>query len=162
SAVLAKHEMRMGLEFLGPLVFRMARPRADGMPAGSAPPAPPVPFVWTLHDTLELCEASGPSIGVTLDAWHWYHSEGTVGVISAAGRLRIRLSKTSHPPIMLIVHVFVHVIPEAVDAFKAASLENARNSVQEPGVVRFDVVQQDDDPTQFLLMEIYRDAEAPA
>ena len=43
---------------------------------------------------------------------------------------------------MLIVHVFVHVKPESVDAFSAATLENARNSVREPGVVRFDVVQQ--------------------
>ena len=58
---------------------------------------------------------------------------------------------------MLIVHVFVHVTAESVDAFKAATLENARNSVKEPGIVRFDVVQQDDDPTQFVLMEIYRD-----
>ena len=63
---------------------------------------------------------------------------------------------------MLIVHVFVHVTAEAVDAFKAATLENARNSVKEPGIVRFDVVQQDDDPTQFVLMEIYRTADAPA
>ena len=63
---------------------------------------------------------------------------------------------------MLIVHVFVHVKPESVDDFKAATLENARNSVQEPGVVRFDVVQQDDDPTRFALLEIYRDADAPA
>jgi (4S)-4-hydroxy-5-phosphonooxypentane-2,3-dione isomerase len=63
---------------------------------------------------------------------------------------------------MLIVHVFVHVTPDSVDAFKAASLENARNSIREPGIVRFDVVQQDDDPTQFLLLEIYRDADAPA
>jgi autoinducer 2-degrading protein len=63
---------------------------------------------------------------------------------------------------MLIVHVFVHVTPDSIDAFKTASLENARNSVQEPGVVRFDVVQQDEDPTQFALLEIYRDADAPA
>ena len=63
---------------------------------------------------------------------------------------------------MLIVHVFVHVTPDAVDAFAAATLENARNSVQESGVVRFDVVQQDDDPTRFLLLEIYRTPEDPA
>ena len=63
---------------------------------------------------------------------------------------------------MLIVHVFVHVKPDSVDAFKTATLDNARNSIKEPGVVRFDVVQQDDDPTQFALLEIYRDAEAPA
>ena len=64
--------------------------------------------------------------------------------------------------IMLIVHVFVHVKPDAVDAFSAATLENARNSVEEPGVVRFDVVQQEDDPTRFLLIEIYRTATDPA
>jgi len=63
---------------------------------------------------------------------------------------------------MLIVHVFVHVTPDSVDAFRAATIENARNSVQEPGIVRFDVIQQDDDPTQFALVEIYRDAEAPS
>jgi autoinducer 2-degrading protein len=63
---------------------------------------------------------------------------------------------------MLIVHVFVHVTPDSVDGFRAATIENARNSVQEPGIVRFDVIQQDDDPTQFVLVEIYRDAEAPA
>ena len=63
---------------------------------------------------------------------------------------------------MLIVHVFVHVKPEAVEAFRAATLENARNSVQEPGVVRFDVAQQEDDPNRFLLVEIYRTPEDPA
>jgi autoinducer 2-degrading protein len=62
---------------------------------------------------------------------------------------------------MLIVHVFVQVKPDSVDAFIAASLENARNSVQEAGVVRFDVVQQDDDPTRFLLIELYRTAQDP-
>ena len=63
---------------------------------------------------------------------------------------------------MLIVHVHVHVRPDAVEAFAAASLENARESVQEPGVIRFDVVQQEDDPTRFLLIEIYRTSEDPA
>jgi sugar phosphate isomerase/epimerase len=48
-----------------------------------------VPFVWTLEDTLALAEASGPSIGVTLDAWHWYHSGGTVADIRAASASRI-------------------------------------------------------------------------
>jgi (4S)-4-hydroxy-5-phosphonooxypentane-2,3-dione isomerase len=63
---------------------------------------------------------------------------------------------------MLIVHVFVHVKPESVDAFAAATLENARNSIREPGIVRFDVVQQEDDPTRFLLIEIYRTPADPA
>ena len=63
---------------------------------------------------------------------------------------------------MLIVHVFVHVKAGDVEAFTAATLENARNSVREPGVVRFDVVQQEDDPTRFLLLEIYRTPDDPA
>jgi autoinducer 2-degrading protein len=63
---------------------------------------------------------------------------------------------------MLIVHVSVHVKPDSVDAFEAATADNARNSVQEPGVVRFDVVRQEDDPTRFVLVEIYRTLEDPA
>jgi quinol monooxygenase YgiN len=63
---------------------------------------------------------------------------------------------------MLVVHVHVHVKPECVEAFKAATLANARASVQEPGVARFDVVQQTDDPTRFVLVEAYRTPEAPA
>ena len=63
---------------------------------------------------------------------------------------------------MLVVHVYVHVKSESVEAFKAASLENARNSVQEPGIARFDVVQQLDDPTRFVLVEVYRTPEDPA
>ncbi|MCB9140122.1 MAG: antibiotic biosynthesis monooxygenase [Caldilineaceae bacterium] len=63
---------------------------------------------------------------------------------------------------MYITHVFVHVKPEQVDAFKAAALDNARNSVQEPGIARFDVVQQQDDPTRFVLVEVYRTADDSA
>jgi quinol monooxygenase YgiN len=63
---------------------------------------------------------------------------------------------------MLLVHVQVHVKPEAVEAFKAASLENARHSVAEAGIARFDVVQQEDDPTRFVLVEAYHTAEAAA
>lgn len=63
---------------------------------------------------------------------------------------------------MLIVHVHVQVKPECVEAFKAASLDNARLSVQEPGIARFDVVQQADDPTRFVLVEVYRTDAAPA
>ena len=63
---------------------------------------------------------------------------------------------------MLIVHVQVQVKAECVEAFKAATLANARASVQEPGIARFDVVQQADEPTRFVLVEVYRDAEAPA
>ncbi|MBE7500692.1 MAG: antibiotic biosynthesis monooxygenase [Verrucomicrobiales bacterium] len=63
---------------------------------------------------------------------------------------------------MLIVHVHVHVRPECVRAFRDATLANARQSVQEPGIARFDVLQQADDPTRFLLVEAYRTPDAPA
>ena len=63
---------------------------------------------------------------------------------------------------MLIVHVHVHVKPESIEAFKLATLTNARASRQEPGVARFDIVQQADDPTRFVLVEVYRDAAAAA
>jgi autoinducer 2-degrading protein len=62
---------------------------------------------------------------------------------------------------MFIVHVHVHVKPESVEAFKEATLENARNSVQEPGIARFDVIQQLDDPTRFVLVEVYRSSDDP-
>ncbi|NIS82268.1 MAG: antibiotic biosynthesis monooxygenase [Anaerolineales bacterium] len=63
---------------------------------------------------------------------------------------------------MLIVHVHIHVKPDRVDDFKQATVENARNSVLEPGVARFYLIQQADDPTRFILVEIYRTAEDPA
>ena len=63
---------------------------------------------------------------------------------------------------LLIVHVHVHVKPDCVDAFKQASLENARHSIQEPGIARFEVCQQSDDPTRFVLVEAYRTPDAPA
>jgi (4S)-4-hydroxy-5-phosphonooxypentane-2,3-dione isomerase len=63
---------------------------------------------------------------------------------------------------MFIVHVQVHVKPECVEAFKQATLANARASLLEPGVARFDVVQQQDDPARFVFMEVYRDAAAAA
>ena len=61
---------------------------------------------------------------------------------------------------MLIVHVHVHVKPESVEAFKQACIENAHESVKEPGIARFDVIQQTDDPTRFLLLEVYDSVEA--
>ncbi len=63
---------------------------------------------------------------------------------------------------MLVVHVHVHVRPESVEAFREASIANASQSVKEPGVARFDVIQQLDDPTRFVLVEVYRTAEDPA
>ncbi|HEX9115942.1 MAG TPA: antibiotic biosynthesis monooxygenase [Anaerolineae bacterium] len=63
---------------------------------------------------------------------------------------------------MLVVLVYVHVKPESVDAFRAAALDNAGNSVKEPGIARFDVIQQTDDPTRFVLVEVYRTQAANA
>ena len=63
---------------------------------------------------------------------------------------------------MYIVHVHVHVKKDRIESFKQASLENARNSIQEPGVARFDFCQQQDDPTRFVLVEVYRTPEDPA
>jgi quinol monooxygenase YgiN len=62
---------------------------------------------------------------------------------------------------MLIVHIHVHVKAESIEAFKQITLENARASVKEPGIARFDVAQQSDDPTRFVLVEVYRTADAP-
>lgn len=63
---------------------------------------------------------------------------------------------------MLIVHVFVQVKPGHEEDFAAATLANARESVKEPGIARFDVAQQADDPTVFVLVEAYRSDDAPA
>jgi quinol monooxygenase YgiN len=64
------------------------------------------------------------------------------------------------PESLVIVQVSVHVKPDAVEAFRAATVDNARHSVKEPGVARFDVVQSVDDPTRFLLIEVYRSPQA--
>jgi len=61
---------------------------------------------------------------------------------------------------MIIVHVFVHVKQDKIDSFRNASKENAANSVLEPGISRFDVIQQNDDPTRFVLVEVYRSEDA--
>ena len=63
---------------------------------------------------------------------------------------------------MLVVHVHVRVKPEVVQAFIQATIENAIQSRQEPGIARFDIVQQNDDPTRFVLVECYRTPDDPA
>jgi len=63
---------------------------------------------------------------------------------------------------MLVVMVSVEVKPEYLEEFKKATLENARASLQEPGIARFDVLQQQDNPARFLLVEAYRSQEATA
>lgn len=72
------------------------------------------------------------------------------------------MSQSETAPSLIVVHVAVRVLPDAVEAFRAASAVNARSSVAEPGVARFDVLQSADDPTRFLLSEVYRTPEAPA
>lgn len=62
---------------------------------------------------------------------------------------------------LLVVHVQVHVLPQFVAAFREATLDNAQNSVREPGIARFDVVQEQGDPTRFVLVEVYRSEQAP-
>jgi quinol monooxygenase YgiN len=65
------------------------------------------------------------------------------------------------PGSLIVVHVHARVKPDAVEAFQAASIENAQASLREPGVARFDVVQSTEDPTRFVLVEVYRTADAP-
>jgi sugar phosphate isomerase/epimerase len=79
SDVLQKSNVRLGLEFLGPLYFR----------AGRAGGPPSTPFIWNLPDTIALAKESGPNIGAILDAWHWHHSGSTTSDILAAGKSRI-------------------------------------------------------------------------
>jgi len=63
---------------------------------------------------------------------------------------------------MLVVHVHCHIKTTSIDAFKTASVANAKESVQEPGIARFDVIQNNDDPARFVLVEVYRSTEDPA
>jgi quinol monooxygenase YgiN len=62
---------------------------------------------------------------------------------------------------MFVAEIHIHVKPEFVESFKIATLDNARNSVNESGIARFDVYQQTDDHTRFTLIEIYRSEDAP-
>jgi sugar phosphate isomerase/epimerase len=72
--VLARHNVRLGLEFLGPLQFRTNVPHV---------------FLWRMNDTLDFAKECGPNIGLLLDAWHWYHAGATVEDIHKAGKSRI-------------------------------------------------------------------------
>jgi quinol monooxygenase YgiN len=63
---------------------------------------------------------------------------------------------------MLAVHVFIQVKPDCIERFIEATKENAENSLKEAGIARFDLTQQRDDPTRFVLVEVYRNVEAPA
>jgi autoinducer 2-degrading protein len=61
---------------------------------------------------------------------------------------------------ILIVHA--HIKSEFIEAFKAATIINAESSSKEPGIASFELLQQQDDPSRFVLVEVYRDADAPA
>ncbi len=104
SEVLQRSNIRLGLEFLGPLYMRMggagprgaaaaAAPAAGGAAtenAGGRPAGPPrTPFIWTLAETVDLAKDCGANTGAVLDAWHWHHSGSTVNDILAAGKSRI-------------------------------------------------------------------------
>ena len=78
------------------------------------------------------------------------------------GDRHIAVERTKERPIMLVVHVHVRVKHECAGAFAVATLENARQSVCEPGIARFDVVRQADDPERFVLIEAYRTVQAAA
>ena len=56
---------------------------------------------------------------------------------------------------MYIVCVYVHVKPEFIDMFRIATMENAHDSLSEPGIARFDFIQELNDPTKFMLLEVY-------
>ena len=79
AEVLQRSQIRLGLEFLGPLYFRQGR--AGGPPAA--------PFIWNMPDALALAKDCGPNVGVILDAWHWHHSGSTTADILAADASRI-------------------------------------------------------------------------
>ena len=80
SEILQKSNIRLGLEFLGPLYMRTGPGRGG---------EPRQPFIWTLPETVALAKDAGPNIGAVLDVWHWYHSGGTVAEIVATDRSRI-------------------------------------------------------------------------
>ena len=63
---------------------------------------------------------------------------------------------------MHIVHVHIHIKPDQIEAFKGATIENARTSLTEPGIASFNIIQQADDPTRFILEEIYYSSDDPA
>jgi sugar phosphate isomerase/epimerase len=72
--ILRGSNIRLGLEFLGPLHFRTSQPYE---------------FIWRMNETLEFAKECGPNVGLLLDVWHWYHSGATLADITAAGSERI-------------------------------------------------------------------------
>lgn len=98
AAILQTSNIRLGLEFLGPLYMHAPAPPPAPAPTGgtnaAAAPArgqggPRIPFIWTMPETVALAKDAAPNVGVVLDAWHWHHSGGTIADIHAAGASRI-------------------------------------------------------------------------
>lgn len=63
---------------------------------------------------------------------------------------------------MHIVLVHIHVKPGGLEDFLFATRKNAEGSLKESGVVRFDMLQEQDDPCRFVLVEVYRQSEDAA
>jgi sugar phosphate isomerase/epimerase len=76
GAVLSRHDVRCGFEFLGPLHFRQRAPHE---------------FIWRMNEMVDFAKECGPSYGVVLDVWHWHHSGATLDDIRRAGNSRIVL-----------------------------------------------------------------------
>jgi sugar phosphate isomerase/epimerase len=74
ARILARHNVRLGLEFLGPLHIRKAKPYE---------------FIWRMNDMLAFAKECGPNVGLLLDSWHWHHAGATPQDIINAGRDRI-------------------------------------------------------------------------
>lgn len=74
AEILARTNCRLGLEFLGPMMFRANQPHE---------------FIWKINDALAFAKEIGPNIGIVLDAWHWHHSGATTNDIVQAGKARI-------------------------------------------------------------------------
>jgi sugar phosphate isomerase/epimerase len=71
ARILAGSNVRLGLEFLGPLHLRKAFPHE---------------FIWRMNEMLEFTKECGPNVGLLLDVWHWHHAGATTEDIIAAGR----------------------------------------------------------------------------
>jgi len=111
-----------------------------------------------------LCNLSVKGSAATWTSLHGHLLQvGRIACLYPAYLLNFSLIvETCKEDIMFIVHVFVHVKADQVEAFRTATLENARSSMQEPGIAGFDVIQQQDDSTRFVLVEVYRTSDDPA
>ena len=61
---------------------------------------------------------------------------------------------------LFVVHIQIRVLPQHIEAFRTATVANATESRKEQGIARFDLVQDREDPTRFVLVEAYRSEQA--